>query len=807
MQQPRQAPKPQTDGRFTIAVGRSLHETKWKNREYTWSGLLEQISRTTRTRESYAEYVKLTREQQQGIKDVGGFVGGTLKAGRRKSENVVWRQLLTLDADFVSGDLWGLIETLFDFSCAIYSTHKHSPDAPRLRLIVPLTRPVTPDEYEAIARRVAADISIDMFDDTTYQPARLMFWPSTAADGEFVFEYQDGPWLDPAEVLSRYADWHDVSLWPESSRTVKQRGHRAKRQGDPLAKPGIVGAFCRAYDVPAAIAKCLPDVYSPCEGKDRYTYTQGSTSAGLVIYDDGRFAYSNHGTDPATGQLCNAFDLVRIHKFGEQDEGFDPSVATSKRPSYAAMCEFAAADEAVALRLGKERLEKAQRTFGDAPGEDEEDYTWTTKLARNKSGGYQTTIDNALIILKNDPMLKSHIRYNEFSQRVVACGALPWRIVENSQGEPWEDPDDSGLRHYFENVWNLFMPTKIKDAFNMVSEQVRFHPVRDYLKAQIWDGAPRLDTVLVDYLGAEDTPYTRAVTRKALTGAVARIMHPGCKFDYALALVGPQGIGKSYLVYKLSRGYCSDSLTDVTGTKAYEQVQGVWLVELAELAALRRAEVEAVKNFISKPVDEFRAAYAHYTKRCPRQCIFIATTNKVEFLRDDTGNRRFWPVDVAREPIKKSLWNDLTDEVIGQIWAEAVQAFKDGETLYLSSEMEDLAHAQQEQHMVESPLAGVVQEFLDRPLPEDWEKKDLYERRNWLSDPLGAAATGAPHQRTCVLELFAELLGGDPGKMTPQQQNELHAIMLKMPGWKRADKKQRFKIYGIQRAYAREDSE
>ena len=802
MEQTRTAPRPQAEPRFTIATGKSLHDTKWKNKEYTWPALLNEISRTTRTRETYAEYVKMTRDQQQNIKDVGGFVGGTLKGGRRKSGTVVWRQLLTLDADFVAGDLWGTIESLFDFCCAVYSTHKHSPDAPRLRLIAPLLRPVTPDEYEALARRVAADIGIDMFDDTTYQPARLMFWPSTASDGEFIFHDQDGPWIDPDEVLVRYADWRDVSLWPESSRAVKQRQRHAERQGDPLTKSGIVGAFCRTYDVPAAIEKFLSDTYSPCDTPGRYTYIPGSTAAGLVIYDDGRFAYSNHGTDPATGQLCNAFDLVRIHKFGHLDDGADPSAATSKRPSYSAMCELASADEEVAVSLGHDRLEEARAQFGETQ-EPEEDDGWTKKLARNKSGGYQTTIDNAVVVMQGDPRLKGRIRFNEFLQRPVLFGGLPWRSTDDPQGDPWRDVDDAGIRHYFETVWKLYMPDKIKDAFRLVSERDRFHPIRQYLDAQAWDGVPRLDTLLIDYLGAEDSRYTRAVTRKTMVGAVARIMKPGCKFDYALALVGPQGVGKSFLVSRISLGWCSDSLTDVTGEKAYEQVQGVWFVELAELAALRRAEVEAVKNFISKPFDEYRAAYAHHKEKRPRQCIFIATTNKTEFLRDDTGNRRFWPVDVARRGPVKSLWKDLTDDEISQIWAEAVRDYKAGEPLFLSRELEADAQAQQEQHMADTPLSGIVQEFLDRKLPGDWDEKDLFARRAWLDDPLGAVGS-VTRERVCVLEIFAELLSGDPSRMTTQQQNELHSIMTKMPGWKRADKKQRCGRYGVQRAYVRE---
>ena len=184
-----------------------------------YSALVEKLSQTTRTPETYAEYKKMSKTDRDRIKDVGGFVGGSLKEGRRKAENVQNRTLLTLDLDYVDGDIWSSIELLYDFSVCMYSTHTHAPDNQRLRLVIPLARPALPDEYQAIARMIANDIGIDQFDDTTYEPCRLMYWPSTSSDGEYVFKVQDLEWLNPDEVLSRYAfGWQDVSYWPESSR-------------------------------------------------------------------------------------------------------------------------------------------------------------------------------------------------------------------------------------------------------------------------------------------------------------------------------------------------------------------------------------------------------------------------------------------------------------------------------------------------------------------------------------------------------------------------------------------------------------
>src|SRR5690554_1668437 len=155
---PNKTPKIKYDGSITIAEGQSRHETTWKNKEMLWSGLIEKLARTTRTREAHEAYKKMTKAQRDQIKDVGGFVGGALKSGRRKTESISWRSLLTLDADFIKGDLWAAVEVMLGCACVAYSTHSHSPSSPRLRLVIPLARPITPDEYPAVARRVAADL-------------------------------------------------------------------------------------------------------------------------------------------------------------------------------------------------------------------------------------------------------------------------------------------------------------------------------------------------------------------------------------------------------------------------------------------------------------------------------------------------------------------------------------------------------------------------------------------------------------------------------------------------------------------------
>lgn len=794
------------DGDIQIAVGSSRTAAKWKNQTLRWSDFLEKIRTTTKTRETVAEYRKLPKTKQDAIKDVGGFVGGWLKQGRRKADSLELRSLITLDADFATLDLLATFSLAYGNAAAVYSTHKHTPDAPRLRLIVPLSRAVSGDEYQAAARKLAEALGIDLFDDTTYQPTRLMYWPSTSIDGDYVFDTVDGPFLDPDTLLAQYPDWRDTSYWPESSRCAGIRQKTAERQGDPRQKTGMVGAFCRCYDIDAAIERYLPDKYTPCTMPGRYTYTGGSTAAGLVVYDGGLFAYSNHATDPASGRLCNAFDLVRLHLYGAQDIDAEPETPVNRLPSYTAMVELAQRDDAVKVLVTEERLEQAKTDFNlpDSPD------GWMGELIAagltvDKRGRPDPTINNVYLILTHDPALKGALAWNGFKDRLVAVKPLPWRSVRDTvNGDAWTDGDDSELRRYLEVVYTITGKERIMDAVAGVARSNTIHPVRDYLDGLEWDGVERLDTLLVDYLGAEDTPYTRAVTRKAFTAAVARIYTPGCKFDYILVLSGPQGRGKSTLIARMSCGWYTDSLAGIGTKEAYEGIQGFWLVELGELAAMRKTEIEVTKNFISKQVDSYRAAYGRRVEDHPRQCVFFGTTNSTAFLRDDTGNRRFWPVRLGERAPLLTVWDDLTPEVVGQLWAEAVVRWREREPLVLPPELAACALEQQEQFTEDDPRAGQVQLYLDTLLPADWADRSKESRAGWFAEGLDIRAVGKLRRdRVCVAEIWAECFGRDGGALKRQDAQELRTIMRQIPGWAESEGKLWCGPYGSQRCFLR----
>lgn len=795
----------QHDGNIDIATGRSRKETNWKNKEMSWSALVEKLSSTHRTAETYTEYITAKKLRQDEIKDVGGFVGGALSGGRRKFDSVVHRQLLTLDIDFGEPGIWEDFAMLYDNAAVVYSTHKHSPQAPRLRLILPLDRPVFADEYVAIARRIAGDIGIDYFDHTTFEPSRLMYWPSTSKDGEFYFNYQDGPWLSADQMLGRYRDWRDSSEWPVSSRNHDIVLRAIKKQGDPLEKPGIVGAFCRTYGIAEAIDTFLSDVYETCDVEDRYTYKEGSTAAGLVVYDD-KYAYSHHGTDPVSRKLCNAFDLVRLHLFGLKDEDSPVDTPSNRLPSFTEMVEFATKDPRVRKQIGSERLQDARGDFDEDLQEEDLNDDWIAELDVDRKGNYYSTINNIILVLKNDPRLKGRFAFNAFEQREIATKNLPWRKI-TPQTKYLTDRDDAGVRHYLENTYGMTGIQKVKDAMDIVLIDNTFHPVRDYIDSLKWDGVSRVDTLLIEYLGAEDNEYIRAVTRKTLTAAVARVYNPGVKYDYVTTLVGKQGIGKSTIIKKLGREWYSDSFGTVQGKEAYEQIQGVWLVEMGELAGLKKAELETVKHFISKQVDRYRVAYGRRIENFPRQCVFFGTTNHKDFLRDPTGDRRFWPVATEVSAPRKNVWNQLTGEEVNQIWAEAMTFYKAGETLFLSPELEEIAFATQAEHREQDERAGIIQKYLDTLLPDNWDDLDVYQRRAYLQgDELQPSGTKR-RTRVCVAEIWCEVLGGMQRDMNRFNTKDLHNIMRSMDGWAEYDGKIRTKLYGLQRGFYRVSEE
>ena len=538
-----------------ICIGNSRKDKFWKNEEISLEKFIKRISTTIRTSETMEEYNHLPKSKQDDIKDVGGFILGKLKDNKRRKENVLSRSALTLDMDYGSENIVGELKNSLTYRTLIYSTHKHKKSKPRLRLIIPLDRNVSPDEYSAISRMVASEINMDLFDDSTYEASRLMYWPSTSCDGEFIFEDIKKDILKADDVLKKYENWKDTKSWPTSSRQKIVFKNNLNKQADPLTKEGLIGGFCRTYSISDVIEKFLGHVYEDSEFRGRYDYIPASSSAGVVVYDD-KFAYSHHATDPASGKLLNAFDLVRTHNFSHLDKIEDlEKKPSNKLPSFKAMENFVLQDEKVKQLLSKERQDLAKMEF-EVVQEEEVNTSWQNLLELDKKGNVKSTMSNMAIIIRNDINFKN-IVYNQFKCSIDVVGKLPWKQIKSG----WSDADMACAKLYFERVYKIWSPLKFKDALLAVTSSERvYHPIKEYFKTLKWDKVSRLDTLLVDYLGAKDNIFVREVTRKTFCAAVTRIFEPGKKFDSILVLCGPQGIGKSTLFSKLGKEWDSLSL-------------------------------------------------------------------------------------------------------------------------------------------------------------------------------------------------------------------------------------------------------
>lgn len=797
--------------KIKISTAGSRKSTSWPPSELLWSEFCDRLKDPVRGVETYTEYMKSPKSTQDELKDVGGFVGGTFRDNRRNLASVEGHDLVTLDLDNIPQDGTDkILDKVDKLGCAavVYSTRKHAPHAPRLRVIIPTDRTMTPDEYEPCARQLASIIGISYCDKTTFDNNRLMYWPSASKDAEYIYKSYDKQFCSVDGVLGIYADWHDIGSWPTvpGAETIEKR--RLAKQEDPTEKSGIIGAFCREYTIPEAMAEFIPELYEPTVSEDRYTFTGGTTTGGAILYGDGKWLYSHHATDPCSGKLVNAFDLIRIHKFSDLDAEVKEGTPVNRLPSFLKMEEFALSNPKVKSRIAQESIVKASDAFGETAVSTEVNAAaWLQQLEINKQGKVAPTSPNLELIFNNDINLKDKIAIDRFASKLLCMDEMPWdKKLKKKYPREWTDADDAGLLWYLEATYRIYARDKTYQMLAYIAEENSFNEVEDYLKSLKWDGEERVETLLIDYLGAEDNIYTRAVMKKSLSAAVGRAIVGGVKYDYMPILAGPQGIGKSTFLANLGKQWFSDSLVSFEGKDAAELIQGTWINEVGELTAMNRQETNAVKQFLSKCNDRYRAAYGRHTKEYPRRCVFYGTSNDFEFLKDQTGNRRFWPVDVGINEPTKSVWDDMPGE-IDQIWAEAVWYYRLGEPLYLTGEVEEIAKQMQEEHSEQSEREGYIHDFLDMEIPENWNSLDISARRQYyngnLKIPEGMKLVA--RSKVCVAEIWCECLNGDKRYLKRADSLEINKILNNTPGWTRSKKSTRMGLYGVQKCFIREE--
>ena len=790
------------DKLLNISIGNSRKALLWQSCKLTWSEFLRSLETPKRGMESLETYLKLPKSKQDNLKDVGGFVGGMLLNGRRSKTNVVGRDLITLDFDnILNGGTDEILKKLNALSCAyaVYSTRKHSFYQPRLRIVIPTDRTVQAEEYEPIARKLAQYIGIEYADSSTFEVHRLMYYPSVCSDSDYIFVYEDKPFVSADEILKVYKDWRDVRELPQVPNAEKQISTEAKKQGNPTEKSGVVGAFCKIYDVFSAIEKFLPDVYELCDDGRRYTYRNGSSFAGAIVYADGQFLFSHHSTDPAGNKLCNAFDLVRLHKFGDQDMDTEYGTPVTKLRSYNLMCDMAVKIPEVAGIITTERYEKAVIDFTPVQTTQPENNDWQKQLARTSTGVLAKTIHNALIILENDPNLKGRVLFEEFGQTVIIKGVMPWNNdVEERQ---IEDADIIGIRYYFERCYDLQISKDFAaDVMLLSARRKGFNAVQDYISGvPAWDGVPRLDTAYADYLSADDDEYHRAVSRKSIVALIARVFEPGIKFDTMTIFEGGQGIGKSTFLAILGGEWYTDGLSQFEGKEACEITRKFWLIEVGELQAFGKSENNTIKKFISQKKDTYLEPYGRFIKSFLRKCVFFGTTNDKHYLKDTTGERRFWPIKCKDDkdiPSKKNVFIDLEKER-DQIIAEAFYRYKEGETLYLPPELEAVANKIREEKHEKDEWEGIIQDFIEKPILSNWKDMDLQARRMFWQ---GLYQGGEPAQRTqvCVMEIWCELFDGTKQNLERKASTRIKNILKKL-GLK--ENYERYGFHGKQRGF------
>jgi len=728
-------------------------------------------------------------------KEAGGYLFGRLRETtvqhkeqpkpcgprlHRRKDAIVSRSAITLDADSPDRDFLDKVEAL-PYAAFWHTTFSSSPDDPHYRLVILTDREMAPDEYIVACRAVMQQLGEHQFDPSTDQPERFMFLPA-AQRAEW---YESGVLSgEPAVVDDLLTDFNpDLSLLPMPTPSRNKR--------DPYTIDGVIGAFNTAYQ--DDWDTLIHEYELPYERvtEDRFQLVGALSQAGMgpIAGADG-FVYSHHVNDPAYGQTCSAFDLVRLHRFGHLDEDAKPGTPVNKLPSHAAMSELAVQDNrAIATMVGA--------TFDDELDAN----AWKLKLRRApRSGKVLDHISNWDLIRDNDLAFRV-LFYNELSLSPEAEGDLPWRTVTDdtriiTNNDRWE------FVHHIEREYD-FRPSRDYVAGKVESTALRRrrNPILDYLEKLIWDGKSRIEECLP---GVIPNDYTRLVARKVLVAAVARIYQPGCKWDHTLVLVGNEGLGKTWWIERIARGYAS-TLGRIDDKDTLLAMQRSWIVMADESHSLKKADQEAQKEFLTRTHDMYRMPYDRETLIHPRHCVIWSTTNDETFLRRQQGNRRFLTVHCT----ERVDFDRMTDEYVDQLWAEAVYLYKAGESLYLDVSQSAAAVAERERFVEEDTLAGVIQEFVDTLVPDDWWSRTPEARAHWISDrdpefdPPGTLVI----DRVCSRQIWVEALGRRKGDARRADLLDITNALKKLPGWRAIDSSNRVRLpgYGPQLVFIREE--
>lgn len=653
----------------------------YKNR-YEYTGIIQKTSFETmfkafknnaiRTKETMEEYQKGDKAFRDKAKDKGGFIMGESLENKREKLALQNRNMITLDLDYCPPNILDVLKQKvynkeLPFRFFVYSTHSHTKEKPRLRMIIPLKRNVEVEEYEPIATRICGKVGLEYFDATTTQANRIMYFPSVALDGDYVCEmfgddeYYD---LEPDLILDEFFDYNNIDEWQRPHYIEGKKRERIEKgtiSDSTKTKWRIVNSFNIEYSITEAIDTFLGEVYKK-ERNDRYTFMNGESRNGLNILSH-QYAYSFHGTDPAQGRLLNAFDIVRIHKFGKQDQENEQKVYDNynNTSSFKEMSEWIkrelpnvmAHDPKVIEQ--KEKVEEKLEEMGVEVATD-----WLDTLVRNSNGDIMKNPYNISVIIENDANFKGLFFYDTIKQQVCFEKAPYWD-KDIKKGDGIRDLDFSYIRNYLASPPYLLTGKDAIEDSVLVEAYKRKINYPKFFLSQLpeWDEKPRVETLFVDLFGVKDNEFIREASKKWLTALVARIMSPGVKFDYVIALLGSVGIGKSTFGKSLialdwdgkmenienASYFFSDKELDLRNERdTIDAIRGVCVLELAEFDKfLTKYDKATLKSFITKTKDRFIERYGKRTIDVPRSFVMLATSNEGKPIKNPEDERRFMP--------------------------------------------------------------------------------------------------------------------------------------------------------------------
>ena len=721
--------------------------TNWKASDITWEELVE----------------FLTTPVVGKRKDINPYVLGELAGGRRKTANVVSRDALTIDAD--NGEGFPDKLEAAGFECLWHSTYSHSPIDKQFkyRAVVRLSRPVTADEYGEVVLQFLARAGIDhgMVDMASCAPAQLMFGPATPIASRFSSGVVHGEVFDADSALKDPVDASEVL-------GSHRRPYQSKRKKS-LDAPGDVGAFNNAYPDLDELIEVFDLPYVKVGDRWRYEPSHSQPAMGPVSWDE-HLWFSHHATDPAYGRACSAFDLVRIHKFGELDEEAKPNTPVAKLPSHLQMKALVQFDERVKARISEAALE-ILGLDDDAEGE------WHSGLMISPRGALVDNVHNFHLIVCNDPWF-SDLYWSDMFKRV------------KFRGRDFVDMDITDARRHFNKTYNL-NPAKndLADVMEGVAKTRPRHEVRDYLESLRWDGIPRVETALPV---KEHTDYTRKVARVVLVSAVQRVFEPGSKVDNMLMLYGTQGLGKTTWIERMAvnsdwRLILPRINPRGDNVEAKRSISQSWIVIADEAQPHSGEDDESLKAFLTATKDEYRRMRKDNVESYPRQCVIWGTTNDPTPLREGEGNRRFLIVTCG-----KVDFDALTPEYVEQVWAEAVYMYRRGEETFIRQDQLDWLMDELSSYTKDSGVRGVVKKFGNDRVPRHYETPDPEsgvtmshdERCKWFQG--GGREFYSPDDLVMVTEVsVGAILNVMPSRRHTQKlKDEIIRVFNSMPDWK-----------------------